>query len=139
VLFKNIALNPLVLRTVYGQTRNAKDRFGKMPKDKRKEYVDFEVYLWHANDPRTWAFTTVQFLKLDNCRQQVDLPVWHISVKADRYFDNTLVEQHLRVIFNKLTVVRSKVDSHAPSIIADEVAAAPMFPARIRRELAKKI
>lgn len=139
LLFKNIGLNPLVLRIAYGRTHNASNKFSKLSKEEAKEMMDFEIYLWHANDPRTWAFTTNQFLKLDNCRQQVDLPVWHVSVKADRYFDNALVESHLKVIFNKLTVARAKLDNHAPSIIADEIAAAPMFPAKIRRELSKKI
>jgi pimeloyl-ACP methyl ester carboxylesterase len=138
ILFKNIALNPLLLRLVYGHTHNAKQKFATDNSDERKKIMDFEVYLWHANDPRTWASTSNQFLRLDNCKLPVDLPVWHISVKADRYFDNALVEQHLKVIFSKLTVARARLDTHAPSIIADPTEAAPMFPAKVRKELIKK-
>jgi hypothetical protein len=130
--FRNVCLHPLVLRKVYSKTRNARDRMKSVSRDDHPEIMDFEIHLWHANDVRTHWYSTGEFLKVDNCQWRVDLPVHHISVKADRYFDNHVVEQHLRVIFSDFTDYRSRMDSHAPSVVADMKTAAPLFPKKLR-------
>jgi pimeloyl-ACP methyl ester carboxylesterase len=135
--FKNLALNPMVLRLAYHKTANAKAKFAQTSKDDHKEQMDFEIHLWHCNDVRTYMYTGNQFLRVDNCTKQVDLPLWHISVKDEQYFDHHLVEQHLRVIFSDFKQYYSKMDSHAPSVIADIKTAAPLLPTQIRRVLAK--
>jgi pimeloyl-ACP methyl ester carboxylesterase len=137
LFFRNVLLHPFVLRLAYAKTHNARQKFQDVKREHFKEVMDFEVHLWHANDVRTHMATTVEFLKLDNCHKRVDLPLWHISVRADRYFDNNLVEQHLRVVFNDFNSAESDMDSHAPSVIADMKTAAPLIPAKIRRILAK--
>ena len=137
LFFRGAFLNPWVLRTVYGKTRNARDKFKSVRRDNHREIMDFEVHLWHVNDVRTHWFTSSEFLKLDNCQWRVDLPVHHVSVKADRYFDNHIVEQHMRVIFSDFKEYRSRMDSHAPSVIADMKTAAPLFPKKLRNALSK--
>lgn len=137
VFFRNVCLQPAVLRTVYARTYNAREKFKSVHRDAHSQIMDFEILLWHANDVRTHMFTSNEFLKLDNCQWRVDLPVYHISVKADRYFDNTIVEQHMRVIFSDYQEFQSRMDSHAPSVIADMKTAAPLFPKKIRDLLAK--
>ncbi len=135
--FKNLALNPLVLRTGYAKTNNAQAKFkGKSPEE-LKTAMDFEINLWHSNDVRTHMYTANQFFKLDNCKAQVNLPVWHIGVKKDQYFDQHLVEQHMRIIYSSFNLTISNADSHGPSVIATAEEAAPMLPAKIRRLLAK--
>lgn len=137
--FRHVCLSPLVLRTVYRHTRNAKDKFKGVVDEELKEIMNVEVRLWHDNDVRTYMLTTTEFLKLDNCKVQVDLPVHHIAVHADRYFDNRIVEQHLRVIFKEFTLLTTlKTGSHAPSVIADAKAAAPFVPSKLRQLLAKR-
>lgn len=135
--FKNVCLHPTVLHLAYAKTHNAKQKFVGLKDTNRKKIMDFEVHLWHCNDVRTYMITSVEFLKLNNCTVQVDLPVWHISVKADRYFNNHIVEQHMRVVFNDYHEVVSKMETHAPSIIADTKTAAALFPPQIRRLLSK--
>lgn len=137
IFFRNVLLHPLVLRSVYAKTHNARDKFKSVRRDHFKNVMDFEVHLWHANDVRTHMLTTAEFLRLDNCRWRVDLPVHHVSVKADRYFDNHTVEQHLRVIFSDFTEYRSRMDGHAPSVVADTKTAAPLIPKKLRTVLAK--
>ncbi|MEI7683053.1 MAG: alpha/beta hydrolase [Candidatus Saccharibacteria bacterium] len=137
--FKNIALNPLVLRVAYHKTNNAKIKFANTDKTNHKAQMDFEIHLWHCNDVRTYMYTANQFLKVDNCNKQINLPLWHVSVKDEQYFNHYLVLQHLKVIFKKVTVVVSSMDSHAPSIIADVKAAAPLLPTKLRRVLARNI
>jgi pimeloyl-ACP methyl ester carboxylesterase len=137
-LFRYIGLHPKTLRAIYGRTHNAKEKFAGIVGEELEEITRFEIKLWHDNDVRTWAYTTVEFLQLDNTRAQVDMPVHHIAVAGDRYFDNNSVEQHLRVIFSDF-ILLEKLDlaNHAPSVIADEKAAGIFIPPKLRRLLQK--
>lgn len=136
VFFKNVALNPWVIKTAYRHTRNAKSKFSGLSSEELKTMLEFEVHLWRCNEVRTYMKTSVEFLTLDNCQARVALPVWHVSVDADRYFDNNLVEQHLKVIFDSAVIVKAKLSSHAPSIIADKETARGLIPYKIRNLLA---
>ena len=135
-LFRYLGLNSLAIKAVYRHTHNAKSKFAGLSREELKRMLDFEVHLWQCNDVRTYMRTSVEFLTLDNCQVRVELPVWHVSVDADRYFDNRLVVEHLKVIYDKVNVTKAKLDSHAPSIIADRAAARGLVPYRIRNLLA---
>lgn len=135
IFFKNVALNPAIIKSSYARTHNAKSKFaGLTPADKRA-MLDFEVYLWHINDIRTHMYTSAAFLTVNNCNVKVGLPVHHVSVSADQYFDSHAVEQHLNIIFESVTVHIAKLDRHAPSLIADAKQASSLFPASIKRLL----
>lgn len=136
-VFQHIFLHPAWLRRAYHHSRLAKQKFEGKEADEFTKTMDAEVLLWSINDIRTQMFTNVQMFTLDNCQKQVDLPVWHVDVSDDRYFDHRIVEQHFRVIFNDFKSARSKVDNHAPSIIADAKTAAPYVPRELRRALSK--
>jgi hypothetical protein len=56
-------------------------------------------------------------------------------VEADNYFDNHVVEQHMRIIFSGFHKAPINVKNHAPSVIADEKAAAALVPPNLRRAL----
>ena len=139
IFFRNVFLHPLVLRLAYSKTHNAQKKFAGLSRSEIREVMKFEIHLWRCNEVRTYMATSVAFLTLDNCKQKVDLPVWHISVKADRYFDNHSVEQHLRVIFSDFHEVQAKMDNHAPSIIADIESASPIIPLKIRQLLSENV
>lgn len=136
-IFRVLFLNKYLLRRVYAKTRNAKQKFEDQSGEIFEETMRNEIKLWQMNDMRTRAFTAKEFLTLNNCTKQVDLPVWHISVKGDRYFDNHMVEQHMRIIFSDFTDVPSNMKTHAPSIIADKKSAAPLLPRKIRQLLSE--
>lgn len=135
IFFRNVLLHPFVLRKTYAKTRNARDKFKSIQRDHFNNVMDFEIHLWHSNDVRTHMFTTAEFLKLDNCQRRIDLPVHHVSVKADRYFSNHMVEQHMKVIFSNFIEYSSKMSGHAPSVIADMKTAAPLLPKKLRKLL----
>jgi len=132
VFFKNVLLHPGVLRLAYARTHNAKHKFKDADKAQFKHLMDFEVHLWHVNDPRTHMATTVEMLTVDNSKTKVNLPVWHIAVKGEKYFHNDRVEQHLNVIFKTVRVAVSDLDNHAPSVIATKEMAAPLIPQEVR-------
>lgn len=136
IIFRQIALHPVLLRNFYGRTHNAKHKFAQAEDPEELELLkQVEVGLWHDNDVRTWAHTTAEFLKLDNCDRRVDLPVWHAGTKNDHYFDNHLVEQHMRVVFKEFHLAWMNTTNHAPSVTADEKAAAAIIPTKLRNEL----
>lgn len=137
MIFRSIALHPFVIKTVYARTHNAKHKFKGMVGDELKEMLDVEVKLWRTNELRTHMYTNHEVLVVDNCRSQVNLPVWHVAVSADQYFDGHRVEQHMRVIFSDFTQAVSKLDRHTPSVIADMKTAAPLIPAKLRKVLSK--
>ncbi len=137
IFFQNVALHPAILRAIYAKTHNAKKKFAGVEAKEHKLLMDAEVHLWHANDPRTHMATTYEMLTVNNCHKQVALPVWHVYTKIDQYFDKHNVEQHMRVIFTDFTAAESKLDRHAPSVIADVKTAAPLIPKKIRKQLAK--
>jgi pimeloyl-ACP methyl ester carboxylesterase len=138
-LFRYIGLNSIVLRAVYSRTHNAKHKFKNVgSKEEYDKIMDFEVLLWQSNDVRTYMYTSVQFLTVDNCQVQIDLPVWHVAAKVDNYFDTHVIEQHMRVIFTDFYLMETDLATHAPSIIADAKTAAPLIPVRLRKLLSKK-
>lgn len=139
MLFRNIALHPTVLKTIYGKTHNAKHKYEGKTGDELKALNEYEVYLWRINDLRTHMATSHSFLTLDNCKYRVDLPVWHISVKMDNYFDNKVIEQHMRVIFTDFTNCPANIKKHMPSVVADKKENAKLMPRQIRALLNRKV
>jgi pimeloyl-ACP methyl ester carboxylesterase len=137
--FRYVCLHPYLIRKIYTRTMSAKEKFDGVVGDELEEIINFEINLWHDNDVRTYMRTTSEFIALDNCTKQVDLPVYHVAVEGDRYFDNTIVEQHLRVIFSDYVLLETLSDvQHSPSVIADELAAKAFIPPKFRRLLLRR-
>ncbi len=137
-IYYNIFLHPAVIRMGYQYTTNAKHKFAPLSEDEKKAAIEFEVKLWRDNDARTHWTTLNSMLRLDNCKQHIDLSIDHIQVGGDQYFDNNNVEQHFRIIFNDFRDHLAVMDSHAPSILADKTSAAPLLPKSLRKRLTSK-
>lgn len=138
LFFRYFCLNSVVLNAVYARTHNAKNKFAQVSSPEEFKYLmDIEVGLWQSNDVRTYMYTSAQFLKLDNCNRRVNVPLWHVSTSADHFFDHSIVEQHLRVIYKDFHSAEAKLNSHAPSVLADEAMAAPLLPPALRKALDK--
>ncbi len=136
LIFRYFFLNRLVLSNVYSKTHNAKHKFKNInSKADYKRLINFEIELWHCNDVRTWLYTTREFLRLDNCKKKINLPVWHVSTKNDNFFNNKIVEQHMRIIFSDFINSFSNAPNHAPSVILDKKSASKMIPAKLKKEL----
>ena len=134
-IFQSIFLQPFYLRRAYKHSRFAKEKFAQMSGEEFNQTMDMELHLWKINDIRTQMKTNYEMMTLDNTKKRIDLPVWHVASKFDRYFDHTRVEEHFRKIFSDFHIYYTKDPNHAPTIIADTKAAAPFIPDGIRREL----
>lgn len=131
-------LNSFVIKNLYRHLPTSKRRFIEVEPAEFSLMLDFEVRLWQANDVRTHWLTTSEFLNLDNCKKQVSLPVWHVASKGDHYFDNQVVEQHMRVVFTDYHQLIASTKAHTPSILADKKGLSVLVPRRLRQELLKK-
>jgi hypothetical protein len=81
--------------------------------------------------------TTVELLTVDNCQVPIDLPVWHVYTKHDHFFDHTIVEQHMRVVFKEFYGAPIKLKSHTISVLATKQDSADMIPPALRRAIRK--
>ena len=131
-------LQPKLIRTTYHLYSNVNPKMKDVSRAERDQLIDFEIGLWRNNDVRTHAFTTHVMFDLDLCNAQADVPVYHVGVPGDRYFDNYRVEQHMRVIFNNFTFIKSQMKGHVPTVIATAEDAAPFVPPELRKLLQKK-
>ena len=137
-IFRHLALNSRVLRMAYARTNNAKHKFAQANGQEEFDLMmDMEVNLWQQNDVRTYMQTTVQLLTVDNCQTPINLPVWHVYTKHDHFFDHTIVEQHMRVVFSEFYGAPIKLKSHTISVLANKQDSADMIPAALRRAIRK--
>jgi pimeloyl-ACP methyl ester carboxylesterase len=127
-------LSEPVLRIAYARTHNAKHKFKQADGDSDtfERMMKREIELWHNNDVRTYLQTTIELLTVDNCGRKVALPVWHVHTPNDNYFDNAIVEQHMRVVFDAYHGVEIATSAHTPSVIANKAEAAAMIPKTLR-------
>lgn len=134
-VYRHTFLQPAALRRIYHKSFNAEDKFKGLEAEEFQATMEMEIDLWHRNDVRTHMATNIQMLTVDNCQTRVLLPVWHVYMKQDRYFDPHLVEQHLKVIYSDVTMAQSRLETHAPSVIADTKTVAKLIPPQLKREL----
>ena len=132
-IFQALFLQPFYLRRVYKYSRFAKEKLSTLTGDEFKRTMDMEVLLWKINDLRTQMKTNNEMFHLDNTKQHVALPVWHVASKKDRYFNHNRVEEHMRQIFSDFTMFYTKDPNHAPTIIATAKDAAPFVPAGLQK------
>ena len=104
----------------------------------RARRVNFEIHLWQCNEVRTYMRTSVAMFKLVPIPVRVNLTVHHVAVNEDRYFDNGLVEEHMRLIYKNFIMHETTMPDHVPSIVASAEQASPFLPASLRRIFAKK-
>jgi len=109
-----------------------KDALDIAERDRR---IEFETGLWKMNDVRTRTSTMLTMFTLNVCDKKIDVPAYHITATEDRYFDNGIVEQHMHIIFKKLTVIPSEMGAHAPTTVATAKEAEPYIPAKLRKLL----
>lgn len=138
LLIRRLFLNKYFIRWVYMKLPAGRRRFLDMNPAEITHYVDFEVRLWQTNDVRTHWLTTCEFLDLDNCGRQINVPVWHVASEGDHYFDNAIVEQHMRVVFEDYTQSSMRTKAHTPSILANKREIGVMLPKDLRRRLSEK-
>lgn len=101
----------------------------------KKQRVNAEIKLWQINDVRTRMRTMADMFRVDLCDKKINLPVHHVFVDGDRYFNNQFVEQHMRIIYNDFIGIKTDIKGHMPSIVATAKEAEPFVPSKLKKLL----
>lgn len=136
-VLRHVIFRPALIRLVYKRQADTNAKLKDADAAEKEARIEFEIYLWQCNDPRTQADTGITMLTIDLCNAQVELPLYHVGVDEDRYFDNNVVEQHLNVIYKEVHMMKTPLQAHAPTVIADAASIAPYIPVKLRRLLAR--
>ncbi len=134
----NVFFRDLPIRLCYTLVAKTHRKMKDADSEERKKRIDFEIKLWKMNHARTKARVISEMLRVDLCNKPVGLDVDHVAIANDHFFDNQVVEQHLSVIYKRVNVIYAEMEGHAPTVIADESAAAPFMPDKLRRLLSAK-
>lgn len=134
---QHIFLRGPFIRATYNMVADRHAKFKDADQQERNRRIAFEIKLWKCNDIRTYMDTINGMLFLDLCNKTVKLPVHHVSVDGDQYFDNYKVEQHMRVIYDDFKEHKAVLGAHMPTIVASSKEVAPLIPHAVRRLLAK--
>lgn len=135
-LAKNTFLSPLAIRSFYKylgvKHSKMQDAGDKKIRDKR---IGAEVILWTINDVRTRMKTMRDMFSVDLLDKKVNLTVNHVFIDGDRFFNNRVVEQHMRIIFNDFVGLETNIIGHMPSIVATKKEAEPFIPDKLKKLL----
>jgi pimeloyl-ACP methyl ester carboxylesterase len=138
IFIRYLGLNKMVLRRLYKTFPNSRRRMVEITPEDFALSINFEQVLWQANDVRTHWLTTSEFLRLDNLREPVRLPVVHVVSKKDHYLNNIAVEQHMRQVFSEYISFVAPTKAHVPSVLAKKKDMEVMVPIGLRKLLNKK-
>lgn len=134
---REIFLRKWFLSSFYTRSHNAKDKFKGLDSANKKRMVDFEINLWRINHIPTWCYTSREMLRSDLVTGVTPLPVslYSVIVDSDRYFESNVVEQHMRIAYNKVKTYKATADQHGGSMVETAEDAMPFFPKAIRKYL----
>ncbi|MCA9333172.1 alpha/beta hydrolase [Candidatus Saccharibacteria bacterium] len=146
--FGSYKLPAFILKTLVFRGPQIKFTYRIIAKNHRKLYdadevelekrINFETELWKINDVRTRARVANDMFKVDLCKTRVNLPVTHVAIANDHFFDNGIVEQHMNIIYSNVTVITADMKGHAPTVVADAATAAAYLPKELRKLLSRK-
>lgn len=135
LFLKYIVLRGPIIRLSYYSVADKHVKMKDASKEERNERIKFEIVLWQCNDIRTYMYTGHTMLTSDLTRYSVDVPVAHVSVNGDQYFNNAQVAKNLKKIYKKVDVYKAKMPNHAPTVISEATEAAEFMPMPLRRLL----
>lgn len=137
-IVQHLLLRGPLIRATYLLVADRHVKLQDASKEERDRRIAFEIGLWQQNDIRTYMDNGITMLTLNLVEHRVDVPLWHVHVEPDRYFDNRIVEQHMHIIFSSVHTAESEMSGHAPTVVATAKDAAPFIPEKVRRVLRKQ-
>lgn len=137
-VFRYVFLQSIFIKTIYLLQARSHPKMKGADKTELKKRVNFEVYLWHANDARTYVHVTRELLHLAiPLGAIINVPVLHISIDSDQYIGHKLVEAHLKQRYEKVITATAHMPNHAPTVISSKTEAAMFIPKKARTMLEK--
>lgn len=135
---KKIFIRAWLIKLIYRLSELKHPKLKSADGAERRQRIDFEIELWKLNDFRTWVYSSTTLLRLEMGGAHVDLPVYHVSIDDDHYFNQVAVESHMRQIYRDFRLIKSKLPAHAPTVVATADEVAPFVPPKVRALLRKQ-
>lgn len=135
VLFKVLWLKIFLPRVNNQHILNSTHHF-TFRGDSFYEPANVDYKLWSVNEIRTHAQAIRTMLTIDNCRDRINLPLWHITFKNQTFFNDNYVEQHLKVIYSEYHKLNSKFKLDLP-LGSPYSKVNVIIPAKLRQKLSK--
>lgn len=132
---KHVILTRPIITLTYTLSARQHVKMKDASKEELARRIRFEVYLWKCNDARTYFATSHDFLTVDITHDTIALPLEHVAVKQDQYFNKKVVINHLKKIFDSVRVYTADLPNHAPTVISDEKEASNLLPSALKRRL----
>lgn len=136
--FKGVMLRPFMIKAFYRAAAKKHPKMKDADKQELTKRVNFEVVLWRSNDVRTYFYTNGLMFSLNLVTAKVNLPVVHVRVDTDQYFNNDSVQRHLKQIYSDVKSYKAHLPNHAPTVVDDPKEAGAILPPAVRKMLAKK-
>lgn len=134
-LYSLIFVKSGLMRYIYQYSYNAKSKFTNLTKAQLTLAIAMEMRLWQVNDMPTHMYTSHDFFSLDNTQVKIPLTIWHVSVKADIYFNAQQIRVNLAKIFKTVNFYLEDSPTHAPTVIADAQEFLKLIPKPIIKQL----
>ncbi|MBI4033877.1 alpha/beta hydrolase [Candidatus Saccharibacteria bacterium] len=135
---KHTLLRAPVIKLLYRAAEKRHPKLKGVGNEERDERINFEIKLWRINDLRTYTYVSSRGFRMVPAKKHVDLVVHHVAIEDDHYFDNLLVEEHMRTIYKDFVLVKTKLPVHAPTVLATPKDVAPFVPPKIRALLRRQ-
>lgn len=126
--FSRFILRKALIATTYHLRAKTHPKMRGFSRKKRKKLIDFEVELWQNNEAQTYFSTMYEMLTLKSPKKSIDIPVHHVAVSADQYFNNQHIKKNMEKIFSSVSIHEAKMPNHAPTIIEDLKSARNIIP-----------
>lgn len=101
-VLKGTIYSEKMLRWQYGRRLGSKN----IKSTAASSLINSEVKRWQDSDLRTFGAIVGQLSSFTNCNSPIDVKTWHVFLSEKALIRNR-VEQHLRIIFNDLTLTSS--------------------------------
>lgn len=137
------ALLQLMLRSIFIKwfyTIDWKKRYTADPASQlaMQTAIQQQLTLWRINDCRTHASTAYDFLfRLDLTGVKLQLPVHHLGVTYDHFFDHGIVVKHMKEIYDKVYTYTLDLENHTPSQNTPAAEILLMLPPELQSKLTK--
>ena len=136
--FRRLFLQKPVIALTYHLRARSHPKMKGYNWQERQRLITFEVTLWKSNEVRTYFSTLAEMLSLDLTKQKIALPVEHVAVLSDQYFDNEKVVEDMKKIFTSVRMHTAELPNHVPTVLEEVADARHLIPATLTKVFASK-
>jgi pimeloyl-ACP methyl ester carboxylesterase len=137
LLAGKLITNDISISLAYGRFGNSVSKFDGKSGEERRKVVKEEISLWQNNDFWTYAWVVYDTFTVDLTKQELDVPLLHVQVSGDQYFNATQNVQDLQKVFPNTKVFNANLATHAPTSLEDPVEVEKLIPIELKAALVR--